>query len=210
MKISVILFYNTDRGWLKEAKQSILDQTYKGEIEVIVSHSNNGASFNLNRGIQKATGEVIKYLCDDDMLTPNCLQDVADYYKANPDVDFTHGKAHTFWANKVGTGQHIPENKTPNLRELFRRNHIHGGTLAYRKECFTKFGLFDEGLFTGEEYEYNLRMLSKGAKIGYIDSFLYQYRRHDGQKSTGNRKAWYKAQRVEAMQAMKKKYLELI
>jgi GT2 family glycosyltransferase len=52
----------------------------------------------------------------------------------------------------------------------------------YRKEVFTKIGSFDESLNTMEEYEFNLRCLRAGFKIGYCDSMVAYYRRHPAQK----------------------------
>jgi len=52
----------------------------------------------------------------------------------------------------------------------------------YRREVFEKIGGFNETLNTQEEYEFNLRCLKAGFKIGYCDSVLAIYRRHPTQK----------------------------
>ena len=52
----------------------------------------------------------------------------------------------------------------------------------YRREIFDKVGGFDETLNTQEEYEFHLRCLTAGFKIGYCDSTLAFYRRHPAQK----------------------------
>jgi GT2 family glycosyltransferase len=53
----------------------------------------------------------------------------------------------------------------------------------YRREIFEQIGGFDEVLTNSEEYEFNLRCLYNGFKIGYCDSNLAYYRRHNSQKS---------------------------
>lgn len=180
-KVSVIIPYVKDRGYLNEAIKSVECQDYKGEIELILSQSNKGVSYNLNRGINQATGTYIKYLCDDDKLTLNSISDSVRVMQGN---DFIHGNAVNFW-NNGQRSLHQPLIKRPTLNDLLTRNHIHGGTLMYRKDVFERFGMFDESLTTGEEYDFNLMLLSKGARIGYCNHFLYLYRRHFEQKSLG-------------------------
>ncbi len=53
-KVSIIIPYKIDRGYLNEAIESVKNQTYKGEIELILSQSNGSVSYNLNQGILKA------------------------------------------------------------------------------------------------------------------------------------------------------------
>lgn len=202
MKVTVIIPYREDRGFLNEAIESVGRQSYK-DIELILSNHPMGVSYNLNRGIEKATGELIRYLSDDDMLTPNSIADTVTYYK-HANFDFTHGNAYNFSPGAMA--EHIPANQNPTCQELARKNYIHGGSLVYHRRCFENFGLFDETLWTGEELEYNLRILSKGAKLGYINSFLYLYRNHPKQKSTGNKNKQHKAARVKAISEIRRKY----
>ena len=204
-KVSIIIPYNKDRGYLQQAIDSVYNQTYKGEIELITSQSDNGVSYNINRGIEKATGEYIKWLPEDDLLTPNCIEDSVKGIKR---YDFIHGKAFNFHETKPSRNNtHTPKIKYPNVKDLLKQNVIHGGTMFYKKETFEKFGMFDESLWTGEEYDLHLMFLSKGAKIGYIDKVLFRYRLHDYQKSIGKHTLEYKRNRAEAKQQIKKRYV---
>jgi GT2 family glycosyltransferase len=51
----------------------------------------------------------------------------------------------------------------------------------YKREVFEKLRM-DETLNTAEEYEFNLRCLKNGFKIGYCATSLAFYRRHPKQK----------------------------
>lgn len=199
-KVSIIIPYSIDRGWLKEAVDSVYTQTYQGEIEIIHSKSDNGVSYNINRGIEKSTGSLIKYLCEDDWLTPNSIEDSV---KAIQGFDFIHGNANNVRQGKAQIQK--PIIKAPTLETMLDRNTIHGGTLMYKREVFDKVGLFNENIDCAEEYEFNLRCLSKGLKIGYCDALVYNYRRHNLQKSLGNTSKEYQAirqQKIEAIQQM--------
>jgi len=204
VKVSIIIPYNKDRGWLRDAIESVHNQTYKGEIELILSQSDNRVGYNINRGIEKATGEYVKFFAEDDILTPNCIEDSV---KAIKGYDFIHGKAYNFNLKKpYRNNTHTPSVKVPTLEDLLTVNYIHGGTLFYRRDVFERFGLFDETLWTGEEYEFNLRLLSQGAKIGYVNKILFNYRLHDLQKSIGKQTLEYKARRKTEIERIKELY----
>lgn len=190
MMVSIIIPCNEDRGFLADTIKAAEMQTYS-DIEIIISRLRSSTSNNINQGIKKAKGEYIKLCADDDLLTPNCIE---DSLKAIDGFDFIHGNAINFWANGAEQS-YIPPIKYPTLRDMLLNNIIHGGTVLYRRDCFYRFGGFDETLWCGEEYEFNMRLLSKGCKLNYCDSFLQRYRRHKKQKSLGNTASDYQAKR---------------
>jgi len=202
MKVSLIIPYNKDRGWLDLAIQSVYDQTYK-DVELIISQSDNGVSYNLNEGIKKAKGDFIKYLCEDDMLTSNSIQDSVNTMLLG-NYDFIHGNSTIIHAKGNITLQR-PRTTKPNLAEMIRSNVIHGGTLMYKADVFKRFGLFDETLNTGEEYDYNMKLLYNGAKLGYCDADLYKYRMHGNQKSYMLRRR-NQAKRKATIEMIKNRY----
>ena len=198
MKISVIIPYNKDRGFLDLAIKSFDKQDYSNK-EMIVSHSDNKVGFNLNRGIEKSTGDLITYLCDDDLLPLNALE----YYAKSFDGDFCHGNAYSLKGYNMFDV--IPEIKKPTLLDMLISNRLNGGTVCYHASVFDKYGLFDESLWTAEEYDFNMMIMSKGAEIGYIDQFLYTYRRHNAQKSSGD--VLHQARRLIEINKIRKRYL---
>jgi glycosyltransferase involved in cell wall biosynthesis len=200
MKVSVIIPYKEDRGWLEEAIESIETQRFAGTLELILSKSNGNVSYNLNQGIKKATGDYIKYVCDDDKLAPHALRHSLRWIK---DADFMHGSAINFFENgRIET--YIPHPTHPTLERMLHNNVIHGGTLFYKANVFEKYGLFDETLDCAEEYDMNLRLLKNNAKLTYCNRILYHYRRHSAQKSLGVHVD--QVSRAERINAIKDKY----
>jgi GT2 family glycosyltransferase len=179
--VTIIIPYRVNRGYLDKALESIHLQNYPGVIEIIESNHDEGVSFNINRGIEMASGEFIKYLCEDDWLPVNSIKDSVEGIQNH---DFIHGKAYGFFhQNKIV--EYEPPIKYPTLEQNSTKNVIHGGSLMYRKSVFERIGMFDESLDCAEELEMNLRCLQAGMSIGYVDKFLYYYRRHEQQKSLG-------------------------
>lgn len=205
--VSVIIAYNKDRGWLHEAIKSVHDQIIPDwiEIELIkVFDPKGNASKNLNRGIQMAKGDFIKYLDEDDRLTPTCIH--ASVLAFNPDTDFIHGMAWTLRGSKKTA--YRPRYTNPTIKQLLMPDwFIHGGTLMYRKHVFKKIGLFDTKLTCGEELDLNLRCLAAGMKLGFCEHYLYEYRRHDDQKSLGLNVD--QSAREEIKQQIRNKYVHL-
>lgn len=172
MKVTVIIPFKEDRGYLKEAINSVPQS-----CQLILAKGTGTWPQNFNKVLPDAKGEFIKYLHDDDILTENCI---SDSIAAMSGCDFIHGNAYQM-RDKVTEWK--PPIKKPTLQEMIKRNVLHSATLMYRRSVFDKVGSFDETLKTCEEYEFNLRCLAAGLKIGYSDNFLAYYRFHPQMKT---------------------------
>ncbi len=177
MKVTVIIPYKVDRGWLKEAIASV-----PKDVQLLVSQGEGNWPANFNKALPKADGEYIKFLHEDDKLTSNCIADsLLTFQKTG--ADFIHGDAleiYTTANNKIK--KYVPMIKWPTLNDLCKKNHLHSATLMYHRRIFDAIGSFDETLWSQEEYEFNLRCLKAGFKIGYCNHTLAYYRRHPEQK----------------------------
>jgi len=175
-KATVIIPYKTDRGWLQQAVNSVPEG-----VQLLVSQGEGNWPANFNKVLDQAEGDYIRYLHEDDMLTPNCIDDSILAIEQQK-VDFIHGNAIEIWEGSSKTRTYIPPVTHPKLKDMLQKNYIHSATLMYRREIFEKLGGFNEKLNTAEEYEFNLRCLKAGFKIGYCNTNLAYYRRHSLQK----------------------------
>ena len=176
-KVTVIIPYKEDRGWLKDAVTSV-----PNGVELILSQGDGNWPQNFNKALKEATGDYIKYLHEDDMLTPNCIED-SILALEEQNADFIHGNAVELYMNTARQTIYKPSITHPTLQNLLQKNVIHSPTLMYKREVFERVGLFNESdkVHSFEEYEFNLRCLRAGLKIGYCDSVLAVYRRHPKQ-----------------------------
>lgn len=174
-----------------------------GEIELILSSTPEyNASQNLNIGIRWATGKYVKYLSDDDMLTPNSIRDSV-YAMETQQADFLHGRAlNRFPSHEV---EYEPPYRDPSLEQMLEACRTHGGTNFYRRELFEKFK-FDESLWCAEEYDLHLNLKKNGYKFGYCDDVTYIYRRHKDQKSLGNVSKEYQDKRAAQVKMIQNRY----
>lgn len=206
--VSIIIPYNKDRGFLKEAKESVVKQTYKGEIDLILSHDPFASvSENINNAWPVVTGKYVKFFAEDDMLTPICIEESVSRLEETG-ADFIHGNAFNKFDNE--NRAQYPVHEHPTLEQMLHNNVIHGLTLMYRTETIQKMidnrGFwFDESLNCAEEYDVNLWLMKNGYKLDYVRAFLGKYRRHKEQKSLGA--GVDQVARAKRIQAIKNRYL---
>ncbi len=172
-KVTVIIPYRKDRGWLQEAIDSV-----PGWCELVVEQGDANKSILFNRALEKATGEIIKVLDEDDMLIEDGLKMQADALR---DYDIIHANAIYIDSHGHITGRYIPRVKHPTLQDILKKNTLHNPSMIYRRSVFEALGGYDETLPKSQDYEYHLRCLSAGMTIGYCDSFVVYYRLHQEQ-----------------------------
>ena len=181
--VSVVVPYKEDRGFLTKCIDSIHAQEYP-DFEVIEVKNDAPVVVNINIGLKEARGAFFKVVGEDDWLPPNSLLDLVKGMKGHPWI----------CANAINTdGHRVNSQETPpldklNLKDMANHNVIHNGTTMYRTEILREIGGMDETLWTGEEYEMHLRLMSKGFLPGYVNKFVYYYRVWGNQKSRIYRK----------------------
>lgn len=193
--VSVIIPYDINRGYLGDATQSVRDQTYK-DWELILSQDYKRCSENINRGLDKAQGEYVKILAEDDMLTPDSLSILVNGIEG---YDFVYSDAENFGDSEWPERSH---DKTVTLESMLKGNGIHGGTVLYRTDILRAVGGWDETLWTAEEYDLHLKLIKAGYKHRFIPGIVYRYRRHEENKSS-----FHRARRTEYIKKIRKRYV---
>lgn len=204
MKVSVIIpVYNGER-FISEAIASALMQTMDArDYEVIVvndgstdssaetikehrdkivyiSQMNCGVSVARNAAINRAQGEYISFLDQDDLFRIDKLKKMALYLDANPE----HGMVYSYLARIDHSGNHIrPKRKRHYTGDIFPRLFMHSylypSMIMCRKRLILEAGLFQERFSSkGEDWDLFLR-LSLKTKIGVIPEYLSIYRSHE-------------------------------
>jgi hypothetical protein len=180
-RVSVIIPYKTDRGWLQQAVNSV-----PKDCQLILSQGEGNWPMNFNKGLEQATGDYIKYLHEDDMLTPNCIEDSLKTFEETG-ADIIHGNAVEIYDGTDKTNHWKAKIPIPTLEDMLdfkkRVTTMHSVTFMFKKEVFEKIGGMNESdtMKSFEEFEFILRSLKAGYKIGYCNSDLGIYRRHPSQ-----------------------------
>lgn len=179
MKITIIIPYKEDRGWLQEAIDSVPKTK---NVQLILSQGDGNWPQNFNKALPQATGDLIKFLHEDDMLCKDVIDLYLQAFMYN-NVSIVHGRAVEIRPDHSFIRRYVPKFRHPTFKQLYNDNVLHSATLMYKREVFEKIGGFNEDpkMFSFEEYEFNLRALKAGFQVGYIDADLAFYRRHKRQ-----------------------------
>jgi glycosyltransferase involved in cell wall biosynthesis len=68
------------------SRDIIANFNYDPRLRFFQSDRNAGLFGNLNQLLAKARAPIVRFLCQDDLLEPNCLADELEYFVNNPDV----------------------------------------------------------------------------------------------------------------------------
>ncbi|MBZ0221341.1 MAG: glycosyltransferase [Candidatus Methylomirabilis sp.] len=211
-RITVITPSYNQGGFIAETIESVLVQEYPdleylvidggsndGTLEVLkrydgrlawVSERDRGQSDAINKGIRRATGDIIAYLNSDDLYEPGALKKAAQYFQAHPDCLWLTGRCGIIDAEGRETRRYITSYKNFLLRRygyniLLVTNFVSQPATFIRREAFGELGLFDESQHRVMDYEFWLR-LGRKYPPGFIDDRLASFRVHPGSKTSSS------------------------
>lgn len=182
MKISLITVVYNGETFLQDCFNSVYDQTYpdveylvidggskdntlaiiaenQSHIDYFVSEPDRGLYDAINKGIAKATGDIIGILNADDMFSgPHVLAAIAETFKNQPEIDGLYGDLNYI---QPTTGKIIRKWKSRNttfkdLKQGWMPAHP---TLYLKKALFEKHGSYALDLGTTADYDLMLRFL---------------------------------------------------
>jgi glycosyltransferase involved in cell wall biosynthesis len=212
MKISIVVPSYNQAAYLEETLRSVLDQGYAdvelvvvdggstdGSVDIIrrhekhlaywVSEPDRGQTHAINKGMARATGEIRAYLNSDDFYLPGTFAAVADYLQSRPEVDLVHGRCR--YVNETGDeigGQFGNIERYDEIVDLWgvwwNRRQLVQPEVFWTRKIAERVGPFREDLHYVMDYEYWLRILKAGGKVGRLDRELGCFRRTPVQKST--------------------------
>ena len=212
-QISVILPVYNGEPWLEQCIRSVFNQTltnfellvgddgstdrsrgiladlnYDSRLHVFVFDQNVGLFGNLNRLLGKSNAPIVRFLCQDDMLEPNCLAQEVAYFESHPEVVMSICSYHFINDESQVIAEHknIPYVVDPELclQMLFYHGCIPGNlsTVSARRASLDQAGRFDESFRLAGDYEMWVRLCQLG-NVSERGDRLIRLRQHAGQLS---------------------------
>lgn len=223
MKISIITAVYNNKDSIVDAIKSVQNQTYyniehiiidggstDGTVELIesldyqptvfISEPDTGIYDALNKGIIKASGDVIGFMHSDDMYdSERSVQKIADSFQNV--VDMVYGDLQYVRKDDIKSIVRYwksGEYSTKKLRRGWMPPHP---TVYLRREVYEKYGLFDTSFRIAADYDYMLRVLSDNTRVfKYIPEVLVKMRVGGESNSMLN----YQKKWCEDLRAMRK------
>ncbi|MFQ6610918.1 MAG: glycosyltransferase family 2 protein, partial [Fidelibacterota bacterium] len=205
-KITLVTPSLNQAQFLEETIQSILSQNYPnleyiivdggstdGSVDIIrkyekhlawwVSEPDRGQSHAINKGIEKASGEIFNWVNSDDLLASGALQAVSEEYMQYPEADVLCG-----FYTAVQNDETFPKTRLGIYKELEKMmvfGHVSPCCMFWKLEKFRQIGRLDERLHYCMDLEFWHRYLLKNGLSGLhiFDREIAIFRFHKNSKS---------------------------
>ncbi len=228
--VSVIMPAYNAVDYIKEAIESVLNQTYKDYELVVINdgstdrtedivlgfkdekikyfrQENIGAWGARNRAIKESKGNFIINLDTDDMMTPDFIAKHLHEFEKHPEADLIY--CDDYLIEQDGKPIRVIKrreytNRKFLIRDLFRCGFpIVPFRTCIRKTVFDKIGFFDEDLVIGGDYDMMRRFVKNDLKIHHLDGALYLRR-----MTSNSLSRTFNAQKAKCLFEVVKRYTE--
>lgn len=152
------------------------------DLGLWVSERDNGQSHALNKGFQRATGEIVGWLNADDYYTSGTFSKVARVFSEHPEIDVIYGDYD--WVD--GHGALITHRKEIpfDLNILiFVFCYIPTTTTFFRRRLLNQVHGIDETLRYVMDLDFFIRLAISGARFYHLAETLAAFRWHGESKS---------------------------
>jgi len=210
--VSVVIPVYNGAAHLRQAIESVLSQTYAA-VELIavddgstdespavlqqyanrltiIRQANAGVATARNSGIQRATGEFIAFLDQDDWWHPEKLERQVAVFREDDGIGLVHTDV-AYFADEQKTFV-LPPNPDTNpssmvgncFDRLLLGNHITNSSVVVRRSMLDRYGLCNTSLKKNTVADHDLWLrIAKNSRVGFVDQRLTYFRIHAGQGS---------------------------
>ncbi|MDX1616614.1 MAG: glycosyltransferase family 2 protein [Candidatus Promineifilaceae bacterium] len=160
---------------------------YEPWLDYWVSEPDEGQAQAINKGLKRATGELVAYVNSDDYLLPEVLPRVVEWLVAREDKAWLIGACRYEGAEGQRLSEFRVRNPAPEdpIRWLsrWRWGHPQPSTF-WRRHVFDEFGQFDEKLDYVFDTEHGIRLAVNGLLPLVVDEVLAVRTIHDAAKTS--------------------------
>lgn len=194
--VSVITVSYNAAQTIEKTIQSVVQQTYAnieyividggstdGTVDIIrkyaehltywVSEPDKGIYDAMNKGIKKASGDIIGILNADDWYDDNTVNVVAEKFHQNPDLDLIHGDI--IYTTQEGTpyARFAP---TFHGEDIWHDMIFYHPTCFLKRQVYSQYGMFSTEYSLAGDFDLMLRFFLKKIKYEYISDDLVYFR----------------------------------
>jgi len=144
---------------------------YKDDISYWVSEPDNGIYDAMNKGLAKATGDVIGIINSDDWYDAETVANVVETFLTS-DCDFVHGDIIRVYED---TNLQV-RCKPSSISKRWHKTAFYHPTWFIRKKIYEEYGFFRTEFLICGDYELLLRLYKNNVKMCYVENNLAYYR----------------------------------
>ncbi len=203
LRVSIVTPSLNQAGFITETIESVLSQDYPnieyivmdggsadGTLAIIEKYSRHlaywesgpdkGQADAINRGMARATGDILAYLNSDDVLVPGAVQAIVEGFSLHPDAGVIYGAT-----EKID--EHGCVVKPPFLTPYSKKLHktlclVPQPSSFYSRAAWEQHGPFDTSLHYVLDWDFLLKV-EKTFSIVAIDTLISRFRVYSSTKS---------------------------
>lgn len=197
--VSVVIPTHNRSELIKNAVNSVLNQTYKNieliivddastdkteeivksldqsKIKYIKNEEAKGGNYARNLGISSSKGKYVAFLDDDDEWMPEKVADQVALFEEDQSIGLVYTGAEIIYTSKNYKYIRQPKHRGDLSKEILMRNYI--GTTSsvmVKRSLLEEVGGFDNDMPALQDYDLWIR-IAQVAQIGYINKPLIKY-----------------------------------
>lgn len=202
--ISLVTCSYQQSVYLEQTIRSVLDQGYPGleyviidggsqdgSVEIIkrhaaavrywVSEPDGGQTEALIKGFRRTSGDILGWLCSDDLLLPGALETVGRFFRDHPQIDAVYGDS--IWIDALGN--YLRPKNEPGFSRfvmLFDHDYIPQPSMFWRRALYQRVGELDPRFDLAMDADLWERFSQHG-RVAHIPIYLSCMRSYPEQKT---------------------------
>lgn len=156
---------------------------YESHLAYWESTPDRGQAHAINKGLEKATGDLFDWLNSDDIIAPDTFWKVANAFDQNPDAYVVCGKMTHFGENDFR--KPVRMRAFPEIEKSILFGSMSGPSMYFRLDKFKEVGPLEKRLHFCFDLEFWCRFLERydQKRLHFIDDNLCFFRLHPASKS---------------------------
>lgn len=157
---------------------------YADRLAYWVSEKDDGQAHAINKGLSRATGDIIAYLNSDDWYEPEVLVEVGEAFASDPELKWLAGGVRYIWDDGKIDHDFLPTHRT--LEECLGQRPTSGVVqpgVFFHRDVVERVGKFNCHLHYQFDHEYFVRCMAAGFAPRNVQKIFANYRLHRSSKT---------------------------
>jgi len=146
-----------------------------------VSEPDRGQAHAVNKGLRRATGDIVCWINGDDLVVPEAIERAVEHFASHPDTQVVYGGLDFMDSDGRVRREYRPAAWSFH-RYLLLGDYIPTPTILFRRTRFEQVGWLDERWADASDYDFYLRLMH-ATKVDRLPDAHVRFRYHPASKT---------------------------